>query len=267
MRDVVSRTGVPAGTLRMWEARYGFPAPDRLASGHRRYSPGDCEAIARVLEERERGLSLPAAIERARAAPAGPEPSLFAALRAARPALAPHVMPKRALIALSHAIEDEWLARAERSRLFASFQRERFYRASEPRWREMARTADLTVAFADFARPRVRQGGVCELPLPDDAPLRREWAIVCEGERLSVALTAWELASQPPADDLERRFETIWTVEPEPVRHVANAAAALAARIEPNLPALGDRPPPPTPDLPSVMALMSRCMAYIAEIE
>ena len=31
--DVVERTGVAEGTLRMWERRYGFPKPARLASG------------------------------------------------------------------------------------------------------------------------------------------------------------------------------------------------------------------------------------------
>lgn len=30
-------TGVPAATLRTWERRYGFPAPDRTDSGHRRF--------------------------------------------------------------------------------------------------------------------------------------------------------------------------------------------------------------------------------------
>ena len=89
IRDVARRTGVPAGTLRMWETRYGFPAPQRLPSGHRRYTEDDCEAVARVLAERERGLSLPAAIEQVRAAPAAAEQSLFATLRRARPELVP----------------------------------------------------------------------------------------------------------------------------------------------------------------------------------
>ncbi len=48
-----------------------------------------------------------------------------------------HGRLKRTLIALSHAIEDECAARAERPLLFGSFQRERFYRDSEPRWREL----------------------------------------------------------------------------------------------------------------------------------
>jgi DICT domain-containing protein len=168
------------------------------------------------------------------------------------------------LVALSRAIEDEWFARAEPSRLFAAFQTAAFYRASAHRWRELARTADLAVAFADFERAHVAPHEVCEVPLAPDAPLRREWALVCEGERLSVAMTAWELAREGGVADADRRFETIWTVEPDAVRHVVDAAMAMAAGTAPALARhLGERPAPPTPDLGSVMALVSRCIAYI----
>lgn len=38
MGAVTRRTGIGEHTLRAWERRFGFPAPVRLASGHRRYS-------------------------------------------------------------------------------------------------------------------------------------------------------------------------------------------------------------------------------------
>jgi len=40
MGAVVRRTGIGEHTLRAWERRFGFPAPHRLESGHRRY-PAD----------------------------------------------------------------------------------------------------------------------------------------------------------------------------------------------------------------------------------
>jgi MerR family transcriptional regulator, light-induced transcriptional regulator len=269
IREVAGRTGVPPATLRMWETRHGFPEPTRLASGHRRYSPSDCEAIERVLAERARGLSLQAAIDRVVSTPVEADPSLFATLRRAQPALPPQVLPKRALTALSRAIEDEIRARADRPLLFAAFQRERFFRASERRWRELARTAELAIALADFERPRVRARGVCELPLPGDAPLGREWALICDGERLSVALTAWEQTAEAAVPDAARRFEMVWTVEPSAVRRVAERAAALAARIDPELirtraQRLEAGPAAPPADLADVMALMHRTIAYLA---
>src|SRR5262245_54344453 len=40
-------TGVPTDTLRTWERRYGFPAPERTETGHRRYS---LRTLARLRE-------------------------------------------------------------------------------------------------------------------------------------------------------------------------------------------------------------------------
>ena len=43
--EVGERTGVPAATLRQWERRYGFPAPERTPGGYRLYSEADISAI------------------------------------------------------------------------------------------------------------------------------------------------------------------------------------------------------------------------------
>ena len=48
-------TGVPADTLRTWERRYGFPAPDRTDTGHRRYSMKTLERLRRVVRVLELG--------------------------------------------------------------------------------------------------------------------------------------------------------------------------------------------------------------------
>ena len=64
--EVVERTGVAEATLRMWERRYGFPAPERLPSGHRRYSEHEIELIRVVAAKRSAGLALPVAIAQAR---------------------------------------------------------------------------------------------------------------------------------------------------------------------------------------------------------
>jgi len=45
MAAVTTRTGIGQHTLRAWERRFGFPAPLRLPSGHRRYTD---EQIARL---------------------------------------------------------------------------------------------------------------------------------------------------------------------------------------------------------------------------
>ena len=48
IQSVAEMTGIPASTLRAWEQRYGFPAPERTASSYRVYSPDDVDLIHRV---------------------------------------------------------------------------------------------------------------------------------------------------------------------------------------------------------------------------
>ena len=274
IREVAARTGVGQPTLRMWESRYGFPAPARLPSGHRRYSERDCDLIVAVLRDRESGLSLPAAIERARdgAAAGPPEASIFAGLRRRRPDLQPYLLPKRTLLALSHAIEDECCARAERPVVFGSFQRERFYRSAEHRWRRLWRTAELAVVFADFAEQRRPEGAPVELPIERSDPLSREWSIVCDAPRYSAFLAAWERPEQDDVPDSERRFETIWSVEPEIVRAAARIGGELAEGQAGDLvervgDRLAERPPGSDEQMRLVGALTNRMVAYVGGAE
>jgi len=233
--DVAERTGVPIATLRMWESRHEFPTPTRLPSGHRRYSGADCELIERVAADREAGYSLPSAIERARATAAEPEPSIYAALRRRRGDLMPYLLPKSTLMAISHAIEDECSARAVRPIMFGAFQRERFYRHAEKRWREFAHEADLAVVFADFPKRQDPPGAPIELPVERSEPMAREWALLCDGADYSACLSARERAGQDDVEDASRLFEALWSVEGSVVREGSRLALALAARTAPEL--------------------------------
>jgi len=233
--ELVARTGVREATLRMWEHRHGFPVPERLASGHRRYHEADVELIGRVLRERAAGLSLAAAIERVRGAADQPEPSIFAGLRRLRPEIQPVALRKPVLIALSHSIEDESCARAERPLLFGAFQREQFYRLAQRRWTDLARTAELAVVFADFEREHVPERGPLEVPLKLADPLRREWAVVCEAPGHAVCLAGIELPHSAPRTEREREFEVIWSVEPDVVRAATEVCVGLLRLRAPGL--------------------------------
>jgi hypothetical protein len=114
-------------------------------------------------------MSLHAAIAQAIAAAAQPEPSVFAGLRRRHPALLPQVT----LLALTRAIEDECCARAERPALFAAFQRQRFFGQSRRRWDELARTARVMIAFADFGGPAAAAGRRRDRPRRSRSPCPR----------------------------------------------------------------------------------------------
>jgi DICT domain-containing protein len=231
--QVVERTGVAEATLRVWERRYGFPAPDRLASGHRRYSTDQVELIRAVAAKRAAGLTLPVAIDQARSERSGPASSVYAALRARRPDLAPRVLIKPVMLALSRAIEDEALARAERMIVFGSFQRERFYRRAQLRWRELTRTAAVAAVFADFAQLRAPRDAPVEVPVPREHPFNREWAVVCEGQSFALCLIGWETPETAPG--ATRRFEAIWSVQPDAVREASRICCAVAAARRPDI--------------------------------
>jgi MerR family transcriptional regulator, light-induced transcriptional regulator len=249
----------------MWEARYAFPKPQRLPSGHRRYSEQDIERVLTVARGREEGLPLQMAIDRARQLGEEPRPSVYGALREEFSHLHPHLLPKPALRHISRAIEDECCARAPHPLLFACFQHERFYRQVQPRWKELARTAETAIVLADFPRLRRPLRAPIEVPIAPQDPLMREWVVVCDAPEWGGCLAAWE---RPDESAGSRHFETIWTVEPDVVREAARICAELVAREEPELVAdLRRRLVEPTPapskaGLRAVVELATRITVY-----
>ncbi len=64
IQTVVELTGVPSGTLRAWERRYGIPSPSRSAQSWRMYSERDVAQVRRLRALTEEGLSAGKAAER-----------------------------------------------------------------------------------------------------------------------------------------------------------------------------------------------------------
>lgn len=268
IRELAEFTGVPQATLRSWEARYGLPRPRRLAGGHRRYTADDVALVEDVLRQRADGLSLPAAMARATARTRTPENSVYAGLRRRRPDLEPRVLRKATLLALTRAIEDECCARAARPLLFVGFQSETYYRQSRIRWAELSRTAESVVVFADFPGPPTANGNLLDVPLPPDAPLRREWFVVCDAADHPACVAGWEQPGTGGIADADRRFETLWTVDPQAVRDAACIAAELAETLAPShglslAHALEGTPPPPSADLRRAASLLNRMVGYL----
>ena len=275
--QLAERTGLTAGTLRMWENRHGFPDPARLPGGHRRYSSFDVDQVREVVRLRDQGLSLSAAIARVRSRRRDPAASVFAGLRRRRPDVAPTVLPKPAVLALTRAIEDEYCARAASGVLVGCFQRERFYRHAERRWRELARTAQLAVALADFAGAADPAGGPVEVPIDPRHALSREWAVVISADGVQACLAAWEQPSERPLPDALRRFEVLWSFDPAVVTDAMAVAAELlsplaaevAARLEAARADGGTGPEPGTDSEPAVRqggALAQRMIGYLGQL-
>jgi DICT domain-containing protein len=154
---------------------------------------------------------------------------MFARLRESRPDLQPVKVRKRHLLELTRAVEDESCARAEAPVLLGCFQRERYYRRSERRWRELARGAAGCAVMADFEHVRRPRGAPVEVPIDAAHPALREWALVCDAPEHGACLLAWEPPLRGRVRDAEREFELLLSVEPAVVRAVAEAALDVAA--------------------------------------
>ncbi len=271
IKDVAERTGLAAGTIRMWEQRYGFPEPQRTPSGYRVYSDNDVDLLRRVAAFRERGLSVPASLERARVGSAGSDrPSIYGALLSQGAALTPHKLRKRTLLVISRAIEDETLARAAEPFVAGAFQHERNYRAVEHRYRRLAANGTVVV-FADFDGVAKPPGRPVEVPISADDAIGNEWAVVVDAPGYAACLLAWEQPRRDDGADLvdaDRRFEAAWTLDPEVVRQAAKVSCALVRRADPELAAgyeelIADRPLAMETPAPALTALTNRMLAYL----
>jgi DICT domain-containing protein len=271
IKDVAERSGLAAGTIRMWEQRYGFPEPSRTSSGYRVYSEDDVDALRRAVAYRHRGLSVPAAIKRAAetGTPAD-HPSIYAAVAAVHGGR-PQILKKSTLVALSRAIEHETLAQASSPVLFGAFQHEPFYREVEARYRRMSRYCDAAAVFADFPKVRRPEGGPVEVPIAPADKLGNEWAVIVDAPGYAACLLAWEVpgVTEPGSpNDLSRRFESIWTLDPRATRKAAEVAAHLVALQDPEFgeeleTMLADRPLAMEEPAPALTALTNRVIAYL----
>jgi DICT domain-containing protein len=251
----------------MWEQRYGFPEPARTPSGYRVYTEQDVVALRRVVAYRSRGLSVPAALERARSLDGATDrPSIFAALAAGDAPVRPQKLHRRTLIALSRAIEEEAMARAAGPVVIGAFQSERNYRAVEHRYRRLARVADAVGVFADFADPCTDDENLpAEIPIAAGEALGHEWAVIVDAPGYAACLVGWET---PSPDDGERVFEAVWTMDAPVVRRAAQVGAAIAARSAPDwserlLAILADRPLAVETPAPGLTALTNRMIGYL----
>lgn len=230
--------------------------------------------MSEIARHRASGLSMPLAIQRAVGNVKRNESSVFAGLRRSHPGMVPQLMRKPALLALTRAIEDECCAQAERPWLFACFQRERFYRKSESRWVELSRTARTAIVFADFTQPAPHTHQPLEVSVPYEAPINREWVLVCDSPDRPACVVGWERPGKSTGTDNDtstdaaRRFETLWTVDPRAVRDAARICAALSEEFRPRHPQarwdeLAETPPNPSPDLRRASGLLNRTVRYL----
>ena len=161
--------------------------------------------------------------------------------------------------------------------VFGAFQRERNYRAVQHRYRRLAAVADAAVVFADFAgAARSSTGEPAEVPIDAEDAVGNEWAVVIDAPGYAACLLAWErprsAREEAETADRDRRFETLWTMDPRVVRQAALVGCSLARASAPDLAGriertLADRPLAVESPAPALTALTNRLVAYLEAAE
>jgi DNA-binding transcriptional MerR regulator len=237
--EVARRTGVPVATLRMWETRYGFPQPRRGQGGHRRYTDRDCVLLREVKHERDAGVRMSTAIERAQHRAATAEQSLYDGVRHRHPQVDTVTLPEPFMLAISRAIEQESSTYGQDAMLIGCFQHRRAWLRAERRWRALAERGHTTVVFADF--PEVTTTNrLVQVPIEAGMPIEQEWAVICDGPHGSACVVGIELPRPPSRPQAPRRFEALWSVDPAVARDAARLGIGLGVHAVPELARLSD---------------------------
>jgi DICT domain-containing protein len=231
--EVAERTGIPASTLRMWEARYGFPEPRRPTGSHRRYSDEECRVLLEIKDARERGLGMSAAIAAGRDAVRRAQDSILNGLRLRHPDLPVLALPEPFMLALSAALETTASHHPD-GVLVGAFQRLPAHRVVEPAWSGLAQEARAAVVFAGF-QACDHDGALWRIPVRSGTPLAEEWAVVCDTPTWWGCLVGRELRTRGARRRGQRTFEALWSLDPPVVRDAARVAAVLATSSAPEL--------------------------------
>ena len=96
----------------------------------------------------------------------------------------------------------------------------------------------------------------------------REWSLVYDAVGFGAVLSGWERPGQEGVPDLDRRFEALWSVEPELVRDASTVAYGIVERVAPQvvegIEKLLARPIEPLhPSLGQLTSLTNRMVAYV----
>ena len=110
---------------------------------------------------------------------------------------------------------------------------------------------------------------VVRAPLATGSTLTREWLLVCDGPTYAACVVGREPAGQAGVAEAARRFETVWTLDPQIVR---SAARICASHVFPHLPdggaaleaRLSGSTAPASADLARATLVFQRLVGYLA---
>jgi signal transduction histidine kinase len=153
----------------------------------------------------------------------------------------PRVLSKATLTELSHVLENAVVAHDLDGAVFTGFQRSanwlkalaRYDRLIEPRARSVA-------VFAAGNLDSMGADDIVKVELGEDSPLTEEWFLIVLTREFCAALIGAEIESasgrderDPTDDELDRRFDTIWSFDPDVVTVITRFVHDEVATFDP----------------------------------
>lgn len=165
--------------------------------------------------------------------------------------LQPIQATKATLVDVSHILEDLVLHERLPALIFTGFQESSHWRAETERYRELAGVAHQICIFAGGQLPPESDQKQIHVRLHGPDPLRQEWFLLVLTERFAAVLCGRDLQA-PALSEGDRRFDTIWTFEPDLITEIIAVLHEVVARERPDrltdLETAIERFPPPPPD-------------------
>jgi signal transduction histidine kinase len=151
--------------------------------------------------------------------------------------LRPRRLSKSTLTELSHVLENTVIAHDLPGAVFTGFQRSRhWYRELERYQRLVAPRARSVAVFAAGNLDTMAEDDIVRVPLAEDDPLVEEWFLVVLTPAFTAVLVGeetGEVRDEDAGEELDRVFDTVWSLEPATVGAITAFLQAEVARIDP----------------------------------
>lgn len=195
--------------------------------------------------------------------------SVFHSIRALFPVdWQPITCSKATLIDFSHAIEDVFIVHRLRGVLFTGFQESSYWQQEVQRYRHLSQIAQQVCIFAGRSLPDDATYREVRVTLPEDSPLCQEWFVIGLTEHFSILLAGLDRL-EPVEHDALRRFETLWTFDPDLISSVLAMLLDLVRQQRPEkaaqVEAAVQRFPPRPPDAHYASLIVQKFLGHLEQ--
>lgn len=141
-------------------------------------------------------------------------------------------LTKATLVHLSHTLENMVLERHMPAYIIVGFQESTHWAEEIERYQALAELAHQILIFAGEPVPLEQPANIHQIKLRPDDRLRKEWFLIILGQDFSTVLAGLDQVVDD-VDESLRRFDALWTFEPQAVHEVLKGLENILATYDP----------------------------------